>query len=596
MIAGPYSKFTHSKAVTIWTASVSTLLLLFLYLFANSKIGYNVYDEGVVSYGATRILNGDVPYKDFWSIYAPGQFYVVAVLFKLFAKKLAVMRMCSIIISLLTVLVSYSIVRKIVDAKSSFLCLSTLVLSYLFWRSSIGSPTHAAVFWSLLSIYFIVRFVAEKRNNELVIAGIFSGMTLLFKQDIGVYSLFAGSLFLFVYTRLTTVGGNLLNGVKIWSRYISGVSLIVLPVSIYFISRVPFKDLLSDIILFPLKVFPEVRSIPFPAFHFAFDVFPYYFPIIVLIMVSIRLILSYKLKQFGEREWMLLLLLFVGVPFFNQAFIRSDASHQFPASMLSIMLIAGLIDNSKNALYQYPFRAAGYLLIFIYVLSLYGDALHGVVLTVYLLPLVFLSLVSLPLLVMRNNRDISGMTGHFAQLIGFALFLGLFVFFYRASNFATIPGRVVFGLHWPSAVPSRFYFTQGIFVPPEKEKNALAAAQYIKSRVKPDENIFVGNYCHDRILINNVMFYNLVERNSATKYHELHPGLATTKPVQREIVAELKNKNVKYVVLNDIGRGCREPNKSSISSNAFDLDNFLDSEFSVVLKLDDYSVLKRNTN
>src|SRR4029450_10266984 len=40
------------------------------------------FSVGIV--GALRILDGDVPYRDFWTMYAPGHFYLVALLFKVF--------------------------------------------------------------------------------------------------------------------------------------------------------------------------------------------------------------------------------------------------------------------------------------------------------------------------------------------------------------------------------------------------------------------------------------------------------------------------------------------------------------------------------
>src|SRR5215210_3639635 len=43
----------------------------------------NIYDEGLILFGAQRVLNGEIPYRDFWGLYGPGQFYAVAALFKL---------------------------------------------------------------------------------------------------------------------------------------------------------------------------------------------------------------------------------------------------------------------------------------------------------------------------------------------------------------------------------------------------------------------------------------------------------------------------------------------------------------------------------
>lgn len=56
-----------------------TILLVLLFLsfgsiFAGSRIGLNVYDEGIVTYGAMRILDGELPYRDFWAITPPDNF------------------------------------------------------------------------------------------------------------------------------------------------------------------------------------------------------------------------------------------------------------------------------------------------------------------------------------------------------------------------------------------------------------------------------------------------------------------------------------------------------------------------------------------
>jgi hypothetical protein len=43
----------------------------------------NVYDEGVSVYGAMGVAGGEVPYRVFWPIYAPGDLYLLAALLKL---------------------------------------------------------------------------------------------------------------------------------------------------------------------------------------------------------------------------------------------------------------------------------------------------------------------------------------------------------------------------------------------------------------------------------------------------------------------------------------------------------------------------------
>ncbi|MBE3145286.1 MAG: hypothetical protein IMZ61_15415, partial [Planctomycetes bacterium] len=62
--------------------------LIFLILLIKIKTFFNYYDEGFAMFGSTRVLNGDVPYKDFWAIYPPGQFYILAGIIKIFGSNL----------------------------------------------------------------------------------------------------------------------------------------------------------------------------------------------------------------------------------------------------------------------------------------------------------------------------------------------------------------------------------------------------------------------------------------------------------------------------------------------------------------------------
>jgi hypothetical protein len=74
---------------------------------------------------------------------------------------------------------------------------------------------------------------------------------------------------------------------------------------------------------------------------------------------------------------------------------------------------------------------------------------------------------------------------------------------------------------------------------------------------------------HDRISLNHSLLYFLAQRRGTTRYYNLHPGLATTPEVQREIVRSLDA--VDALVLWDAPLW-DEPNASARSSGALDLD------------------------
>ena len=72
-------------------------LLTVLYLSMNIGSSMNVYDEGVRVYGTARVLNGDLPVRDFWTLYSPGLFLFYAGLFKVFGIKLIVARWANVL-------------------------------------------------------------------------------------------------------------------------------------------------------------------------------------------------------------------------------------------------------------------------------------------------------------------------------------------------------------------------------------------------------------------------------------------------------------------------------------------------------------------
>jgi hypothetical protein len=135
---------------------------------------------------------------------------------------------------------------------------------------------------------------------------------------------------------------------------------------------------------------------------------------------------------------------------------------------------------------------------------------------------------------------------------------------------------------------------QGIYIQPSEGEPLEQAIRMIQRCVPRKEKIFVGHSRHDMIFANDVMFYFLSERDSATRYHELHPGLATTRSIQDEIIRELIKQNVNYIVLWNNPEKVMEPNKSSESSGITDLDDFIQSRYQIMANFGPYAILRKN--
>ncbi|MGA6993078.1 MAG: hypothetical protein WBX50_04185, partial [Candidatus Deferrimicrobiaceae bacterium] len=79
---------TRGVAFRYWMLSLFSTAYLFLFL----RILWRVGDEGLVVYGAQRVVEGALPYRDFVEVFGPASFYWHALFFSLLGTKWMVAR------------------------------------------------------------------------------------------------------------------------------------------------------------------------------------------------------------------------------------------------------------------------------------------------------------------------------------------------------------------------------------------------------------------------------------------------------------------------------------------------------------------------
>lgn len=549
---------THLFGIQRRLANIIVVLCLpiaCLYLlvgFNQASFGF-IYDEGLAVYGAARVLSGDIPYRDFWTMYAPAQFYILAGLFKLCGVSLLAARLWSTVIDALLAVVIYATARTFLPLRFAFMA---WVLSVI-WIGSFrffANPLPSALLFTFLSAYCLCNFFARPGNTWLMLSGMLAAGATLFRHDIGLYT-FTSELAVIVAVAFVTYDrtdlGRFFRLSKILERgaaYLSGLALVLVPVLIYLVSVVPVAELVYDLITFPLTVFPDVRHLPYPKpvpnplnlvlgiwslrhyLEVALERLPFYFPLLVYGAVIVKIAVQLRKKSFSLRHSQtgaVVFLLLLGLLCFNQARVRSDSSHLLPTFLPAIILFAALTSDIPNLT---RFRSG------VWVLAL----LLG---------------VSISLNPFREKTKLVTTT------------------FFPPPAFLFDLDRAKMIAH-----PHRDTYQQAI--------------EYIQRHVPDGEEIFVGNARHDQIFINDVMFYFLADRHSATKYHELHPGLVTTPIIQDKIVSELEQKQVKTIVLYH-GHYQPEPNESSHSSSITRLDDFIRAKFRPVKRFGDYTIWMR---
>lgn len=536
----------------------AVLLLSLGYLAIAITRGVGVYDEGAVCYGAVKVLHGGIPYRDFWTAYGPGQYYLLAAAFKVFGVSLLTDRMYTLAVEWIIAILAYSISRKIAGPVAGLVSCVT-VATWLTFDQSPLYPVAPALLFSMAGFWVAAKTPSTATRS--VLAGLLIGCVTLIRYDMGIYAFACESAILVGYGLSGDAEGSeqlssRIKGIfKQFTIYLVGFSAAVLPVVVALLWIVPHQWLYEAFVDLPFRIYPQFRSLPFPP--------PGYFG-------------------------------FQGVVGFRHHVVRllgmSTLALMFALPMLIPVLAAIFIvlNRSKGILRSAGFWLAAGLTGFGFALwfsvRVRPDGMHmlsPVVISLVLFPWIFKVIANT-----AATRPISG-------FITLPLLIGVVAFSLGCVGQATLNPILIRGPEFQHVELER---AKGIFLEKGKDTdNLVKAVQYIQMRVPPDEPIYVGDSRHDRLVVDNPMFYFLAGRSSATRYAELNPGIVTTAEVQTEIIGNLQSNGVKYVVL-WTAPDIREPNRSAESSGVRILDNFIRSNYDEVARFGRYAILHRSSN
>jgi hypothetical protein len=508
------------------------LTLLFLSAVYNSAILSAVlgrYDEGIVLVGAMRVLAGELPHRDFWSIYPPGQSLVLAELFKAFGVSLEVARFYDLCVRIITSSLVYVFLRNI--SVSRLLSLIGWV-SLTFWLGAFdfsGYPVFPAIMMLLVAASFLAIFAKSKSLRAVFVGGLFIGLTTLFRFDFGVVGLISYLLALYVFQK-----ASLCNASKTLFFATLGAGSFILATFGPLSYSVGFENLFTQLVLTPAAVMPKYRALAIPAGFTALSA-PFYICPLILIFslyialnrLKIRSLLAGELEDvaghMGRRRLGAILLFFstLGLFSLNQALVRSDMIHLLPL---------------------------------IFVCSI-------------LSPIVFY------LLITELRARVSPKLNR-AAVFSFAL-----IFLMTLSYPAAL--RIKKYLNSRSSYP---VLSHGIV-----SEELASLVDFISAHTHPSDSIYVGVINHDKFTYNDVAVYFLARRMIPTRYHELHPGVTTTPQVQNEIVDELEISSPKLLILANRYIPT-EDNQTSVDLGLDILDLYIQSKFKKINEFGPYQV------
>ena len=555
--APPY-KLLERLSLPSLLALLFAIALLFQLIAARRTIG--TFDECLSLYGADNILHGGRPYRDFLTPYGPAQFYLLALLFKIFGTSALVGRIYDACIRAGIACASFVLVTLLSHRKYAVLAFAAVIL----WLACIDDmaynySAYPAILLSLISCLFFSRYLNDSsRIWSLFVAGGLVGATACFRHDIGFY-LFLTQIVILIWNILSIRRSGILPTHRPALCYVAGVAAIALPVALLLLWSVPSSDIFFDLFYLPAKVYPPMRRLPFRTFaipnllrhpfswsnRFELQETIVFFPILVCLMSAITLFLSRKphsgLFNDTRQRQIFGLLTLLGTLFFIKGLVRVSAMQMIQCVVVGIILLAVLLSRLSR-LDRVPAMLVG------------------------------------------------GVTAIFLASSA-SVILGFFVFALRNVHDLTDPARPT-SFAKTCHPPAGMERARCLIVDPRAE----AASEYIEQRTSPHDRIFVGGGRHDKILTNDMRLYFLTGRLATTKWQDFEPGVQTTLPIQNQIIASMQEYSPKVIVLNSAWDNLKEPNSSRFSSGVTTLDDYIHAHYTPEATFGTISVLTPNSS
>lgn len=166
-------------------------LLLSLFLFGlHWPSNHFNSDNGLFLGGAWSLFNGQEIYRDFFSFTAPGSFYLILAIWRLFGVSYPLVLLISIFFLGLSAVLVFKL-GNFLGRPVAYLAASLFVCSTIYWP--IITAHNYALFFVLAAAYlFISGWLAEDRRR-ILLSALLSGFAIIFLQTIGL--VLAGALF-----------------------------------------------------------------------------------------------------------------------------------------------------------------------------------------------------------------------------------------------------------------------------------------------------------------------------------------------------------------------------------------------------------------
>lgn len=530
-------------------------MVLLVFAIGLAIHGSNVFNgslglsgEGVACVGAQRVLEGQVPYRDFWTIYAPGSYYLLAGLFALFGSQILVARVAAAVLVSLAGACVYGLMRTRTPRWTALVWSVGVTLALFPMGERFGTypPVILCIAMALwtASVYF-----GNRGIGWLIVAGVACSLAIIFKHDVGGY--IAIAIFVTLLVRRIHGGSakasgrtiSLLREAALFLMACASVAIVVYGM----VWIVAGGDLWRDLVWFPLTDFAASRAESFPG------ILP-----VAKHMTSVG-------RTIEELSW-------------RTRFAAPTAV--FLASVAQLSLMRRRLPPARFAT-QMMLTAA---------MPFFWFAAHVQVNThIFTLTVLSAAIGAMWFADLTDGRRKKSMAA--ACLMAAVLAFG----FLPRPAFDV--ARAYFGDN--DVAPLNLDRGRGIACDRGIAISVRNAVNYVREHTEADQAVYVGTMRHDVIVVSPSIVYFLLDRPVAVRYHELHPAIADTDSVQAEMVGDLERQHVRYAILwrrfsdQELDAVQRRRENDLPNTGATRMDEYLDANYEQVESFGRFQIFRR---
>jgi Dolichyl-phosphate-mannose-protein mannosyltransferase len=227
-----------------------------LYFLPFMRLLLQAPPEGLLVYGAVRIVHGQVFARDFFEVVGPGTFYWLALFLRLFGTTFVAARTCLFVTSLGTGSAMYFLSRRICGRYQILPCILLAGTYFGMIWPTISHHVDSNCF-ALLSVSCMIVWQDRRKDSLLFVAGALAGATTCCLQPKGFLLLLALLVWLGMQRQQRSTSPSPLGVVT--AGYLSLVGLMLF----YFWSRHALWDLVYANVVWPSAHYSAVNVVPY---------------------------------------------------------------------------------------------------------------------------------------------------------------------------------------------------------------------------------------------------------------------------------------------------------------------------------------------